>query len=327
MPDNQHPETFACPYCDRRYGFKPELVGKSVRCKCGEKFTVDTPQLEEINPYDIEVDDQTDDGPDWSQLMGSDDPPAPIKTPTGQKCPSCGSIVPESAAICIHCGTNVKSGKRVGQTSVTPNWAAAHDSTASAVRTKVTGAGLAIHGLGYLLLMLGVSLAAIAGMRASQGASSGDQILVMIGGFAVIGGLPLLVIGPFLGLAAPADAGRTLLIASIGFYVGGVVLMGLIEFGAVHQLFSIVQNIPFLLGAGCFLGFLQKLSLYLDDDSLYKQTEFLLKTFFLIVILTLLMFVPILGCLAVFAALAAQFVFALAYAWTVCQAALSAIKT
>ncbi len=320
-------QTFACPYCDRLFRFKPELEGKRIRCKCGEKFAVEAPSDEEPDPYSLDAGpDEADDGPDLMALLGrDDDAPAPVAA-AGRSCPSCGSVVSDKAAICIHCGSDLKSGKKAGKTSVVPGWAGAHENTSSAVRIKIVGAGLALHGLGFLLLILGMTLAVIGGMQVASGGSMGD-VLILIAGFAVLGGLPLLVIGPLLGLAAPADAGRAILIASIAFYLGGTALVIAIRIGAAPGLLSIIENIPFLLGAGCFLGFLQKLSVYLDDDSLYERTEFLLKTFMLIVILTLLMFIPLLGCLAVIAAMAAQVVFALAYAWTVCQAALSALKT
>jgi len=319
--------TFACPYCDRQYGFKPELEGKKVRCKCGEKFIVEPPQLEEPAPYDIDQDAPIDDGPDWSLLTGSSgEQPEPAGSSTRVSCPSCGSSISPTAALCVNCGKEVKTGKKIGQTRVLPGEKPSRAETFSALQTKITGIGLAIHGLGYLLLMIGVTLAVIGQGQLNGGNPTGD-ILLMIGGIGTLIGLPLMVLGPFLSLAAPADAGRMLLIASIAFYLGGAVFLVLIELGVLHEWFSVAQNIPFLIGAGCFLGFLQKLSLYLDDDSLFAQTEFLLKTFFLIVILTLLMFIPLLGCLAVLAALVAQVVFAIAYAWTVCQAALSALRT
>ena len=319
--------TFACPYCDRQYGFKPELEGKRVRCKCGEKFIVEPPQLEEPAPYGLDESTSDDDGPDWSLLTGSSgEQPEPTGSSTRVSCPSCGSSISPTAALCVNCGKEVKTGKKVGQTRVLPGEKASRSETFSAMQTKITGIGLAMHGLGYLLLMIGVTLAVIGQAQVNGGNPTGDTFLMIAGIFTLIG-LPLLVLGPLLSLAAPADAGRMLLIASIAFYLGGAVFVALIEFGVLHEWFAIAQNIPFLVGAGCFLGFLQKLSLYLDDDSLFAQTEFLLKTFFLIVILTLLMFIPLLGCLAVLAALVAQFVFAIAYAWTVCQAALSALRT
>lgn len=328
MHDND--QTFACPHCDRQFRYKPELEGKRIRCKCGEKFTVEAPPIEEPDPYGLDTDtDEVDDGPDLMALLGApdDDASAPVPAPTsGRSCPSCRSAVTDSATICIQCGIDLTSGKKAGKTSVVPGWASAHENTSSAIRIKITGAGLALHGLGYLALSLGLTLAAIGGGMMASGNSNGE-LLVMIGGLAMIGGLPLLLIGPFLGLAAPPEAGRGLLIGSIACYLGGTAFVIAIELGAVPEYLGTLGNVPFLIGAGCFLGFLQKLSVYLDDDSLYARTEFLLKTFFMIVILTVLMYIPLLGCLAALAALVAQTVFAFAYAWTVCQAALSALKT
>ncbi len=323
-------QTFSCPHCDRRFLYKPELEGKRIRCKCGEKFTVEAPLIEEPDSYSLgDNPEDEDDGPDLMALLssaGGDAAPVSAPAASGKFCPSCGSAVGDTAALCIQCGTNLKSGKKSGKTSVVPGWASSHENTSSAVRVKIVGAGLGLHGLGYLALMLGLTLAAIGGGMLAGGNSTGET-LTLIGGVAMIGGIPLLVIGPFLGLAAPAEAGRGLLIASIACYLGGTAFIIAIAMGAVPEFLSALGNAPFLIGAGCFLGFLQKLSVYLDDDSLYTRTEFLLKTFFLIVVLTFLMFIPLLGCLAVMAAMVAQIVFAFAYAGTVCQAALSALRT
>ncbi len=321
-------QMFSCPYCDRRFRYKPELEGKRVRCKCGEKFAVEAPLIEEPDPYSLGANpDEEDDGPDLMALLGTTDGNAPVPVPTaGKACPVCGSAVTDTAALCIQCGTNLKSGKKSGKTSVVPGWASAHENTSSAVRIKITGAGLGLHGLGYLALVLGMTVAGVGG-HLMEGGNPTGEVLAMIGGLATLGGLPLLVIGPFLGLAAPPDAGRGLLIGSIACYLGGTALVILLATGQVPGFLAAVASVPFLVGAGCFLGFLQKLSVYLDDDSLYSRSEFLLKTLFLIVILAFLVFIPLINCLALIAMVVVQPVFTIVYAWTVCQAALSALKT
>lgn len=321
-------DSFACPYCDRQYRFKPELEGKRVRCKCGEKFTIEAPVADEPEDYDLDVGAGDDGGPDWSALLGSDEstPVAAPAEPAGATCPNCHNPVKPGAALCVKCGTDLKSGKQRNPTKVSQPFSAVHETAGSAVRTKITGAGLLTHGIGFLLFMLGGVLAGIGGMMVTRGNDTGN-VLAMIGGICVLVGMPMVFIGPFLGLAAPADAGRALLIASILCLIGAVVMSVMIEMGKLPAWMDIIQNVPMLVGAGCFLGFLQKLSVFLDDDQLYERSQFLLKLFFGIMILTVALFIPILGCFAALGVLIAQIVFAFAYTGTVCQAGLAAIKS
>jgi WD40 repeat protein len=69
--------TFSCPECKRVYAFKPELAGKSVKCKCGHPFRI----------------------PDLS--VAREEP--------GQ-CPNCKWPMTSSAILCTHCGFNRKTG-------------------------------------------------------------------------------------------------------------------------------------------------------------------------------------------------------------------------
>lgn len=90
-------DTFSCSSCGKSYRWKPELAGKSARCKCGEKMHVPE-RLEPAAPMAP---------PEASHL----------REPANPSCPSCGQPIKPQAVICISCGHNLQTGA-VLETSV-----------------------------------------------------------------------------------------------------------------------------------------------------------------------------------------------------------------
>ena len=71
-------EAIMCPGCKRSYAFKPELAGKSVKCKCGQRFRF----------------------------------PTQAATPKKDtNCPHCEAPMVPSAVLCPQCGFNRQTGK------------------------------------------------------------------------------------------------------------------------------------------------------------------------------------------------------------------------
>jgi hypothetical protein len=115
--------TFNCQACGKSYNWKPELAGKKAKCKCGAMITVpqslkaDEPDLDSM--YDL----VEDDAPKPKQRVA---PIAPIAAAgaggvatapaqqTGMRCPSCGSGMQPGAMLCVTCGFNLKTGKKMG---------------------------------------------------------------------------------------------------------------------------------------------------------------------------------------------------------------------
>ncbi len=322
-----HDDTFACPICDRQYRYKPELEGKSVRCKCGEKFIVEAPVAgDEPDAYELDQNMPEDDGPDWSALLGSTgDAPPPVQA-ANSVCPSCGSSVAQEAAICVQCGVDLRSGKKRGKTVIAQPSETAHETTTSAVRTKITGVGLLIHGLGYLGMMAGIALFFIGSWQTAKGSPLGDTLL-MIAGISFIAGLPMLVLGPFLCLAVPKEAGLMYLIGAIALYILSVGTIVAFAFEMIPEFLQNLVVIPQVFAAGCFVMFMRELAEYLNAGSVYENTDFLLNTWKVIALTTGLLFVPCVGCLVVIVWLCAQLVFTLTYGWIVVQTALAAIRS
>jgi hypothetical protein len=114
--------SFSCDACGKTYAWKPEIAGKRVKCKCGGKLTVPA-----TDPAAV-----ADDAPEgFDDLMAlADGVPAqeesyapPVATSAkaatarpakaGAVCPSCSSPVDAAAVICINCGHNLKTGKKL----------------------------------------------------------------------------------------------------------------------------------------------------------------------------------------------------------------------
>lgn len=124
---------FTCEGCRKTYAWKPELAGKKVRCKCGTVMTVPAslaPEPEAPPALD-----------DMYELAGDREEKA-RRTPQataggGLRCPSCQSDIEPGAVICLACGLNFKTGKKMQTTVGGPDLAPA---PAAMARPAVTRA-------------------------------------------------------------------------------------------------------------------------------------------------------------------------------------------
>ena len=141
MPESAQGK-FSCPSCGRQFTWKPELAGKGAKCKCGATIKVPAqpmaaaaPAAAEGNPLDAH---------DFSAAEAA----APAKkgnarsaavpaADAGLRCPSCGGSMLPGAVICVSCGFNLKTGKRMSTVmgGVEP------DAGAAAPRPGVPGVG------------------------------------------------------------------------------------------------------------------------------------------------------------------------------------------
>ena len=121
---------FSCPSCGRQFTWKPELAGRSAKCKCGG--TIKVPQQPQAtsapgrapaaapaasddgNPLDA-YDFSTAEAPapkKASRGGGAAAAAAPVAD-SGMRCPACGNGLQPGAVLCVHCGFNLKTGKRM----------------------------------------------------------------------------------------------------------------------------------------------------------------------------------------------------------------------
>src|SRR5689334_20828376 len=108
---------FSCEACARTYSWKPELAGKRVKCKCGQPLSVpasDPAAAAEDAPEGFEG------------LMPAGDHAgaSTAAAPAGPACPSCNSPVDPAAVICVNCGHNLKTGKKLKTTKLASSAAA-----------------------------------------------------------------------------------------------------------------------------------------------------------------------------------------------------------
>src|SRR3954447_11640808 len=99
---------FSCDACGKTYSWKPELAGKRVKCKCGQPIS--------IPAHDPAGDDVGDLGDLAALSEGA--PTTPGAVAGGPTCPGCGSGVDPSAVICVNCGQNLKTGKKLKTSKV-----------------------------------------------------------------------------------------------------------------------------------------------------------------------------------------------------------------
>jgi hypothetical protein len=95
----QSDSKFSCDSCGRSYAWKPQLAGKRVKCKCGQAVTVP------------DADPAVDAGFGDLAALADDHSAASADGPT---CPECGAGLDEGAVLCVNCGFNLKTGKRLG---------------------------------------------------------------------------------------------------------------------------------------------------------------------------------------------------------------------
>lgn len=113
---------FQCGACGKTYGWKAELAGKRVKCKCGQVMTV---------PQAIEPPAPAEDPMAGLYDLVPDDPPAEARPrkaaaaapaaatgaavgDVGVRCPSCKSAMQPGSVLCVSCGFNLKTGKKLG---------------------------------------------------------------------------------------------------------------------------------------------------------------------------------------------------------------------
>ncbi|MFA9478309.1 hypothetical protein ACERK3_08370 [Phycisphaerales bacterium AB-hyl4] len=128
----------ACPNCGKQYRWKPDLAGRKVVCKCGQKMQLPgSPhgQIEAIGPPPAPVDPNEASTYDleFTEEPGAGDAPAPAASASRPrrrsssasssgssssgvsllKCPSCNQPLKPGAILCVKCGYNLELGKQL----------------------------------------------------------------------------------------------------------------------------------------------------------------------------------------------------------------------
>jgi hypothetical protein len=127
MSETSEHGRFTCDGCGKSYRWKPELAGKKAKCKCGSTMTVPAE-----DPAAAGVDDLGD------LYALAEDANAKKHQPasTALRCPSCGGEMAPGAVICVGCGYDMRSGKKMSA-KVMPAMAAGGGAAVATARSPM----------------------------------------------------------------------------------------------------------------------------------------------------------------------------------------------
>ncbi|HEX7009267.1 MAG TPA: hypothetical protein VF184_04755, partial [Phycisphaeraceae bacterium] len=110
-----------CSHCGRVYKWKPEIAGRKVVCKCGQKMRIpaepsdqaqsagsSSSPAQEPSTYELAVSESHP-----SSGGGGGGGSGRSKGSRQEKCPACNQALKPGAVICINCGYNLQEGKRL----------------------------------------------------------------------------------------------------------------------------------------------------------------------------------------------------------------------
>ena len=109
---------FNCPACGKSFRWKPEIAGRSAKCACGSKLVVPTEAPAAAAPPPPAPAPTTTPAPQ---------PPIAKATTPATNCPICKAPVATGAVLCVKCGYNFKTGKRLAAVVVETEEAADED--------------------------------------------------------------------------------------------------------------------------------------------------------------------------------------------------------
>jgi uncharacterized Zn finger protein (UPF0148 family) len=98
---------FSCPTCGKSFRWKPEFAGRSAKCACGAKLVVPTEAPAASDAADIPLAPEAKQPAIAERITASS---API---ADAKCPSCSAPLDTGAILCVNCGYNLNTGKKL----------------------------------------------------------------------------------------------------------------------------------------------------------------------------------------------------------------------
>ena len=101
---------FSCPTCGKSYRWKPEFAGRSAKCACGAKLVVPAQAPSASSAADIAL---TPESNRAAAAQRATPPSQPAAAAADSKCPSCSAAIASGAILCVNCGYNLKTGKKL----------------------------------------------------------------------------------------------------------------------------------------------------------------------------------------------------------------------
>lgn len=108
-----------CSHCGRVYKWKPEIAGRKVVCKCGQKMRIPAEPSDQVQSSGSSSSPAQE--PSTYELAASESHPSSgggggsgrSRGSRQEKCPTCNQALKPGAVICINCGYNLQEGKRL----------------------------------------------------------------------------------------------------------------------------------------------------------------------------------------------------------------------
>ncbi len=278
---------FGCPSCGRRFKWKPTLAGRETTCPCGAAIRV---------PVDVST------GPiplaePLPDHGGSRAAQAPARQ--GAKCVNCNA--PLTGVICVRCGTDQRTGKKLATQTGGAAPEPAFDPRALGDVRRGDGDGTgrdAYRSKGMVALEFGLwcelmsillTVLSVIGIIVAMFAMDADQATLMLG-LLVIGGAVLSILSYFLMLAVPGEAkARGVLIVALIMSVAEIGLSLIAEDGS---LMSISAGFLGFLGTVMFLVFLKQLAEFFGFPEIEENADKVLGFFILLSIGQVIFILP-----------------------------------
>lgn len=261
---------FHCSACERAFRWKPELAGRTVRCKCGTKLAVaKTPPAPQKPKARVERE------PEFNPLSDMlDDLKA--AEPTQMLQPVELSPMPKPKRTW---GNSAKHSAKDGLSGMSH----AESNDGSDPKLKVAGVGLLLHFGGFVVMGIALCwfvLHIVNHGMPKEGDPADDfqrniSVVMMIA-------MGMVFLGPLLSLGVPNQAGRGMLIGGLLSYMAAIILPIAIaqSMEASHAKYFILvilaAAVLMLIGTGFVLSFLCRLAAYLGESSLQASAESLL---------------------------------------------------
>jgi hypothetical protein len=98
---------FSCPTCGKSYRWKLEFAGRSAKCACGAKLVVPMEAASTSGAADTRA------APGPKRAESTRRAATSAQSNNGSACPSCSASLATDAVLCINCGFNLKTGKKL----------------------------------------------------------------------------------------------------------------------------------------------------------------------------------------------------------------------
>lgn len=288
---------FGCDSCGRRFKWKAALAGRVVKCRCGEVITI--PDREPAGALELAE-------------LPDDSGAGPVTLSTNGKCVNCNAPLKGSGVVCVGCGTDQRTGKKLG-THVAAGADALDepDLRSAGVVGAVSGtirrndgpdggrdayrAGGMValeFGLWCELLSILLAVLSVIGLVVAIFVMDEEQAELLLN-LTTIAGAVLSVLAYGLMLAVPGEAkARGVLIVALVLIISEIGLSVMVEEGT---LLSVVASFLGFLSTVFFLYFLKQLAGFFAFAQVEEDADKVLGLFVLLSIGQFIFYLPAFG--------------------------------